>query len=107
MGLAESQRLLARLYTDGPLRARFAADPSAVAAEFGLSPGEAATLAALPLDQVADFAGSLVRKRRGEVEPLLPLTPRALGPARLADLFRRHARAHVPSGIRKHRDDAV
>ena len=32
MGLAESQRLLARLSTDAPLRARFATDPAAVRA---------------------------------------------------------------------------
>ncbi len=107
MGLAESQRLLARLYTDAALRARFAGDPGSVAAEFGLSLEETQALALLPLDQLDDFAGSLIRKRRGEVESLLPMTVRALGAPRFAGLFRRHARNHVPSGIKKHRDDAV
>jgi hypothetical protein len=107
MGLAEVQRLLARLYTDAPLRARFADDPVGVAAEFGLSPEEAEGLEGLPLGQLDDFAGSLVRKRRGEVESLLPLTYRALGPGRFASLFRRHAQGFVPAGIKKHRDDAV
>ena len=107
MGLAETQRLLARLYTDAPLRARFAADPAAVAAEFGLVPEEAASLASMPLGPLDDFAASLVRKRRGEVESLLPLASKVLGPARFAELFRRHALGHVPLGIKKHRDDAI
>ena len=107
MGLAEAQRLLARLATDATLRARFAADPEGVAAEFGLSPEEAAHFADLHQGQLDEFARSLIRKRLGEVESLLPLTSRALGPARLAALFRRHAGAHVPRGIKKHRDDAV
>ncbi len=107
MGLAESQRLLARLSTDAPLRVRFAADPAAVLAEFGLSAEEAATFAALPLDQLDDFAGSLIAKRRGEVESLLPLTFKAIGPSRFSALFRRHAASFVPVGIKKHRDDAV
>jgi hypothetical protein len=107
MGLAEAQRLLARLWVDAPLRDRFRTDPAAVAAEFGLAPGEAATLAALPIGPLDDFAASLVSKRRGEVQSLLPLTCRAIGPERLAALFRRHARGFVPSGIKKHRDDAV
>jgi hypothetical protein len=107
MGLTETQRLLARLSTDASLRARFADDPSTVAAEFGLSTVEARALAALPLDQLDDFAGSLIRKRRGEVESLLPSTARALGGARFATLFRRHARDYLPIGIKKHRDDAV
>ena len=107
MGLAEAQRLLARLWTDAPLRARFADDPSGVAAEFGLSPEEARGLEALSLGELDDFAGSLVRKRRGEVETLLPLTCKALGPGRFAELFRAHARDYVPAGIGKHRDDAV
>ena len=107
MGLAEAQRLLARLSTDAPLRARFATDPAAVLAEFGLSPEEAATFALIPRDQLDDFAGSLIGKRRGEVESLLPLSFRAIGPTRFAALFRRHASAFVPLGIKKHRDDAV
>lgn len=104
MGLGESQRLLARLSTDADLRSRFADDPAGVAAGFGLSPTEAL---ALPFGQVEEFARSLVSKRRGEVESLLPLTCRALGSAKFADLFFRHARGYVPAGIKKHRDDAV
>jgi hypothetical protein len=107
MGLAEAQRLLARLSTDAPLRARFRANPAAVAGEFGLTPDEARTLSALPIAQLDDFAASLIGKRRGEVEMLLPMTFRAIGPARFASLFRRHASAYVPSGIKKHRDDAI
>ena len=107
MGLAESQRLLARLYTDAALRDRFAADPAGVADEFGLTSDEAKSLALLPIDQLDDFAGSLIRKRRGEVESLLPMTFRALEAPRFASLFRRFAQGYVPIGIKKHRDDAV
>ncbi|WP_435011201.1 hypothetical protein P12x_002502 [Tundrisphaera lichenicola] len=107
MGLAESQRLLARLAVDAPLRARFRADPAAVADEFGLGPQEARTIAELPIAQIDGFAASLIAKRRGEVELLLPLTLRAVGPARFAALFRSHAATFVPSGIKKHRDDAL
>ncbi len=107
MGLAESQRLLARLATDAALRARFAADPATVAAESGMDPAGSATLAALPIGPLDDFAGSLINKRRGEVGSLLPMTVRALGLGRFAALFRRHALGTVPAGIKKHRDDAV
>jgi hypothetical protein len=107
MGLAEAQRLLARLSTDAALRGRFAEDPAGVAAEFGLSPEGAASLAGLPFGQLEDFARSLVRKRRGEVESLLPLTFRAVETAQVAAWFTRHARSYVPLGIKKHRDDAV
>jgi hypothetical protein len=107
MGLAEAQRLLARLSTDAALRARYAVDPAGVASEFGLSPAEAASFDRLPAEQLDDFARSLVRKRLGAVESLLPLTRRAFGPARFASWFGRHARTHGPSGIKKHRDDAV
>ena len=107
MGLAEAQRLLARIATDPSLRARFAADPAGVAAEFGLSPVEAESFAGLPGGPLDEFARSLIRKRLREVEALLPLTTQAIGRARFAALFRRHARDFVPTGIKKHRDDAV
>jgi hypothetical protein len=107
MGLAEAQRLLAGLATDAELRDRFAADPVGVAAEFGLSPAEASSFAGLHQGQLDEFARSLIQKRFREVESLLPLTAGAVGPARFAALFRRHAGVHVPQGIKKHRDDAV
>jgi hypothetical protein len=107
MGLAEAQRLLARLSTDASLRARFATDPAGVASEFGLSPAEAASFAEVPTGQLDEFARSLVRKRLGAVESLLPLTLRGFGPSRFASRFARHARTYIPTGIKKHRDDAV
>jgi hypothetical protein len=107
MGLAETQRLLARISTDADLRGRFAADPLVVGAEFGLSPLEAENLKAVPMAQLDEFAASLIRKRRNEVESLLPLTFQALGAAHFARLFRRHVAAYLPTGIKKHRDDAV
>jgi hypothetical protein len=107
MGLAERQRLLARLATDAGLRARLAADVAETLGALGLSPDDAAWLAALPSGQVDDFADSLIAKRRGEVAKLLPGTARALGAARFVDLFRHHASRPIPDGPRKHRDDAI
>ncbi|WP_435017727.1 hypothetical protein TA3x_005347 [Tundrisphaera sp. TA3] len=108
MGLAERQRLLARLATDAGLRDRFADDPAAATAELGLSPDDAGWLAALSSGPLALFAGSLIAKRRGEVAKLLPGTARALGPARFSERFRRHASDRpIPGGPRKHRDDAL
>jgi hypothetical protein len=107
MGLAESQKLLARLSTDPTLRARLAETPEQVAAEFGLTLEETRGFEALLPGPIQEFAGSLIRKRRGELESLLPLTFRSLGPERFARLFRRHASEYVPNGIKKHRDDAI
>jgi hypothetical protein len=107
MGLAESQKFLARLSTDAALRDRFLDDPVRVAAEFDLSPADAREFEALMPGSIVGFAGSLIRKRRGEVASLLPTTVRALGLERFARLFRQHAQNHVPAGIKKHRDDAI
>jgi hypothetical protein len=98
---------MARLATDPALRARFLADPTSVSAEFGLSPQETGPIEALLPGPIADFAGSLIHKRRREVESLLPITARALGPDRFFRLFRQHASGFVPSGVKKSIDDAV
>lgn len=45
MSAQSVEALLARLYTDRVLRARFIADPASVAAQAGLGPGEAAAFA--------------------------------------------------------------
>ncbi|MDQ3814114.1 MAG: hypothetical protein M3347_09200 [Armatimonadota bacterium] len=106
MGLAQTQQLLARLYTDTPLRERFFADPRQVGAELGLTSADVQQMLALSEQEVNFFAASLQSKRRNEVGKLLPLTSRALGD-RFAALFRHYADAHVPQGLKKHRDDAV
>ncbi len=107
MGLTDFQHLLGRLYTDPALLARFEADSRAVAHEFGLDTSDVAQLACLSVEQIRRFADALVVKRANEVKKLLPWTHHALGPARFAALFRRHAAAYVPAGLRKQRDDAV
>ena len=106
MGLAETQRLLARLYTDAGLRERFFADPLRIGEEFGLGRDDARQLARLSARQVNFFADSLHAKRLGEVRDLLPLTVRALG-ERAASLFKDYAETNLPRGIRKHREDAA
>lgn len=106
MGLAETQKALARLYTDARLRERFFADPLGTGEELGLGRDEAQQLAGLSARQVNFFAGSLHAKRLQEVRDLLPLTARALG-ERAAPLFREYAETNLPGGVRKHRADAA
>jgi hypothetical protein len=99
--------MLARLYTDAALRARFFDDPEAVGAELGLGWDDLTRLGPLSEAQVGRFARSLWSKRRKEVEKALPLTLLALGEDRFATLFLRHASGPVPSGVQKHRADAI
>ncbi|MBD2743120.1 hypothetical protein [Coleofasciculus sp. FACHB-1120] len=106
MGLAQTQQILAKLYTNTLLRERFFANPQAVGEEFGLSSDESQHLAKLSAQQVNLFASSLKRKRLGEVRELLPLTQRVLGKS-FAELFWRYAETHVPGGIKKHLEDAI
>ena len=105
MGLTEVQTALARLYTDRSLRERFFADPGLIGRELGLSEKEAAQIAQVSSAQVGVFARSLVSKRCGEVEKLMPRTRQAMGP-QFTTLFQDYAAAPIPEGIHKHRDDA-
>jgi hypothetical protein len=106
MGLAETQEALARLYTDADVRDRFFAGPRARAPGLGLSEAEAEALASVEQDRLRWFARSLVAKRLSAVASLLPLTTAALG-ADFPRLFRAHAREYLPTGTKKHRDDAL
>ncbi len=106
MGLAETQRLLAHLYTENSLCERFFTDPEAVGLEWGLAPDDIAQVVHLSQPQVTYFARSLISKRRGEVAKLLPRTCAALG-AQFIPLFGRYAETFVPSGVKKHRQDAL
>ena len=107
MGLAEQQRLLAQLWTDSTLRGQFLRDPAGVAAMFDLDTAEAEALSSLGAGPLGEFAETLFRKRRNEVEKLLPATCRVLGPARLRLLFHRHANCYFPEGVKRHRNDAL
>jgi len=106
MGLADMQRVLARLYTNAPLRERFHADPLAVARELGFSDEEARRLAEVPPARLDSFARSLHSKRLGQVAKLLPLSRRALGQT-FDEAFRRFADSYVPKGTKKHLGDAL
>src|SRR6476619_121792 len=79
MQLAQQQRLLARLFTDGKARSRFIENPNAFVREEGLSPDEAAMLLRVSQEEVRFFAHSLQHKRCGELEKLLPLSREFLG----------------------------
>ncbi|MEH2378531.1 MAG: hypothetical protein V7K27_06450 [Nostoc sp.] len=106
MGLAQTQEVLAQLYTNTDLRERFFANPQAVGAELGLSCDEAQKLAQLSAQEVNIFANSLKWKRLGEVREQLPRTARVLG-KNFTTLFWRYAQTHLPKGIKKHREDAI
>lgn len=103
MGLADGQKLLARLSTDAPFRQRCFDDPAGTGSTFGLGPEETTRL----IREIERFAVSLLHKRRGDVEKLLPLTRRALGDQRFTALFLSFARGFAPSGTRKPRADAL
>lgn len=105
MDLNQTQRLLARLFTDRQFRERFFADPQLAGDELGLTPGEVHQLLALSNTEVSAFAQTLHRKRLAEIRRLLPLTCRAIGPG-LDELFARHASAFHPSGSRRDLADA-
>ncbi|MGJ0394959.1 MAG: hypothetical protein ACR65U_01845 [Methylocystis sp.] len=95
MSLAETQALLARLFTDDELRREFFELPVAVAARFGLSAEEAQRLAALDRREMDAFARSLIGKRALYARKALPLTARALGDqfdSLLAEAIRGRAR---------------
>ena len=106
MALAEVQALLARVFTDEAVRERLFAEPATLATEYGLSSDELSQLEALSVRQVRFAATGLRHKRLNAVARLLPFTRAALGD-RFGPLFMRHAAVYAPSGIRKHRDDAL
>jgi hypothetical protein len=106
MGLADVQRVLVQLYTNTTLREHFLADPQGVGQELGLAATEIEQIAQLSAQQVTCFAHSLHNKRLGEVCKLLPLSHKVLG-KRFSVLFRQYADTSIPSGIKKHRDDAI
>ncbi|MEK6235915.1 MAG: hypothetical protein N2C14_14500 [Planctomycetales bacterium] len=105
MGLIELQKLLAAIYTDAELRARFRESPQRVAEEWNLSPSDWEQLRQVPGGQIDEFGDGLIRKRWGHVRDLAPLTTRALGDEGLP-CFREHAENFRPRGIKKHLRDA-
>lgn len=106
MGLAEIQRVVAQLYTNTILRERFFADPQSVGQELGLCAEEIEQVAQLSVKQVTLFANSLHSKRFGELRHLLPLATRLLG-KQCFPLFLRYAETYNPTGVKKHREDAL
>jgi hypothetical protein len=106
MALAQTQQVLAQLYTNTEFRERFFANPQTVGVELGLSCDEAQQLAQLSQQEVNVFANSLKWKRLGEIRELLPRTAKALG-RNFTTLFWRYAETYLPTGIKKHREDAI
>jgi hypothetical protein len=106
MSLDTIQHVLARLYVDSALRARFLRDPDVIGRELGLNASEIEQLAQLQPQQINLFASSLKRKRLNAVRGLLPLTNQALG-AQFSRFFGEYAETYNPQGVKKHQDDAV
>lgn len=78
MSLAQTQALLARIYTDASLRRAFFDSPLAVAQRFGLESEAAEVLALIDRREVETFAQSLLGKRILDARKALPLTARIL-----------------------------
>ena len=106
MGLAEVQRLMARVYTDQAAREQFFRDSDALAREYGLAPEERRQIEQVSACQLRFAAEALRHKRLNSVAKLLPVSRQALG-QHFEQLFLRHADAFAPSGIRRHREDAL
>jgi hypothetical protein len=106
MGLAEVQTLMAHVYTDATTRERFFEDPAALGEEYGLAPDELGQFEQLVGSRVRFAAAALRHKRLNGVAKLMPLSREVLS-EHFAHLFTRHAEVYVPSGIRRHRDDAL
>ncbi|BAY97644.1 hypothetical protein NIES37_15880 [Tolypothrix tenuis PCC 7101] len=106
MGLAQTQQILAQLYTNTEFRNSFFANPKVVGAELGLSDAEIENLSQLATPQVNLFANSLKWKRLNLLSKLLPRTAIALG-KNFKTLFWQYAETYIPQGIKKHRQDAI
>ncbi len=74
MGLADVQKVMARLYIDPEVRNQFFGDPTTVGATLGLAAAETQSLAQVPRCQFEQYGKSLLRKRRDQVRRNLPNT---------------------------------
>lgn len=106
MGLAEVQKTLAQLYTNRDLREKFLASPKTLAEDLGLNPKDLEQLTQLSTFHLREFSESLHYKRMGEVRDLLPFTSKSLK-TKFSELFLKFADSYLPSGVKKHRDDAI
>lgn len=106
MGLVEVQKTLAQLYTSRELREKFLASPKTVAKDLGLNPKDLEQLTQLSTFHLREFSESLHYKRMGEVRDLLPFTSKSLK-TKFSELFLKFADGYLPSGVKKHRDDAI
>lgn len=106
MSLKAFQQVLARLYVDSELRRQFFDNPVEMGRKLGLNAAETQQLRELRSPQINFFARSLHRKRLNALRGLLPLTAQGLG-SQFSEIFNQYAETYVPSGIKKHQDDAV
>lgn len=106
MGLKEQQDLLARLYTDSVIQRRFTRETETVSVEFGLTAHEAYDISAIASEEMKFFSDSLFWKRFREVQKLLPLTTRTIGPA-LQNRFREFSTGSKPISVKKHLEDTL
>lgn len=106
MGLKEQQDLLARLYTDVDLYARFSSQPRQVGAKFNLTESEIDDLAALAETEVKCFADSLFWKRFRGVEKLLPTSLWFIGND-FERFFREFSARFDPTSVKKHLEDSL
>lgn len=106
MELEKLQKFLVQVYTNNEFRDAFFKDPIKFSIEKGFSQIEAQKLSEMSKNYVDFFAQSLQHKRLKQVTGLLPLTHKILGKS-FSDYFVNFAKGFVPSGITKHRQDAI
>ena len=103
MPVLETQRLLARLYTDPRLLEEFLSNRESFCARYA---DDGDFVSQVDPGQLEFFARSLRSKRAGEVKKLLSMTVRALGP-KFEDEFLTYATTTVPTAEKKHIADAM
>lgn len=106
MGLLEQQNFLARIYTDETLRRSFIADPASCGGDNDLSENDIRDLQSIIAAEIESFAETLYFKRLHEVERMLFLTARELGPE-FRKLFKIFSNDFIPNAVRKHLQDAL
>ena len=105
MELAKRQSVLARLLTELELRESFLDSPADAAESLGITVEQSEELAA-SVRGLPELARSLVGKRLGVVERLLPWTAQLAG-ERFSEEFRSYACVTPSAGLWRHERDAL
>jgi len=106
MGLADIEKILARLSADQELRARFVENPFALGRELGLTAAGTRRLRREAAERFDSFAATPRERRFVQVNKLLPLTHRVLR-ERFTRYFDRYVAQHGDVAIERLFDDVL